>query len=354
MFSTFAAVGLNKLIPALGLRDNCKENVSGSIARGSAAGCSSCMHSKGSMVCGNCAFGDDGKTVYVNEKNRYGEGEVLKKYTLLTYILFHFMNPDDLGFVSKIDPQEIAALLGCTERTVVNNISLLNEYGYINAGPDEIDGYYQLFINGYRNIYKPASSGGRGFLRIPFQFLKGLTCLPDINNIRLAIRALIFNSDQKAGSSLEKSYKKIKSFLPGYVTFQKLRDILESGSFKALFDVFSRNRSVTIVVAKEYNPSNAADAVRSECRKMVSDYIDSINKKTAGKGKKTLGNPIHFTENELKDIVNISLRFPVQAVVEGVKTFYETYIAVGLKYRNAGALVRTYASDYVTYGYIPT
>ena len=355
MFADLASIGLKELVPALGLRDNCKEYISRTSSGSLLDACSSCAHKTGSAVCSNCPAAS-GKMVYINEKHRYGEKHPLKKYALLMYMLFHFMQPDELGHVSKIDPSEISGMLGCSIRTVRNNLSLLSKYGYISVSPDNIDGYYQLFIKNYRDMYKPAPSGGRGFIRMQASFLDKLSALPDVNNIRLAVRALIFNSEYRKEDvpDLEKSYRKIKSFLPSYVTFRQLNGMLDNNVFKTLFNVTRRSRSAAIVITDEFNPVSAAEKIRSECRKEIEICIEQINKPLKGKGNKTLGNLLHLTDKELRDVANISLRYPVKAVIEGIKKFYESYIAVNLRYRSAGALIRSYASDYAAYGYIPT
>lgn len=357
MFSTFASIGLSTLIPAIHLRQNTKEYVPVQHLDESATGCYSCPHYLTKTGCDHCEkrqYYTETKVQYINEGHRYGKRKPLKKYALLLYMYLHFLEPDEHGFVSKIDSEETAGALGCSQRTIMNNLDLLCKAGYITYAKLSIPGYYQAFITDYDSIFKTAKQGGRGFLRIGAEFISRICALPDINSIRLAVRSYINNLDYSTRAKMdkEKSIKEIKSQLPEYVTKKKLLDTLQDPVFRSMFQVSTKTRSATIIVLPEFDQAKIAEQVRGACKKEVSGLIDVINKEARATSRASKLPSIRLTDKEMTDIANISLKFPLHSILKAVRHFYQTYIVRNLPYESAGAIVRAFASDDAEYGII--
>ncbi len=338
MYSAFASIGLSMLIPAMVLRKNTKEY---SYSHPADAGCS-------------FAFSEKKTVRYINEKHRYGYRHPLKRNALLIYMYLHFLDPDENGYVRKIDTEEISEILGCSQRTVINNLSLLDKTGYIMANRLDIPGYFQAFICNYKDIFKKAQQGGRGFLRIGLDFMKALTCFEDVNAIRLAIRSYLSNIEfeNKPQLDKEKSLRDIKSQLPEYVTRKKLLHVLSGDLFQKMFKVTTKTRSATIIVLPEYNQKTISEKIVGSCRGQVIDLIDRINKENRPRKNGSSGYQIRLSEKEITDISNIALKVPVPSVLEGLRHFYDLYVAQNLHYASAGALVRAFAYDHAEQGFL--
>ena len=359
MFTESAQVNLEKLIPGLTLRQNTKECIPVKKIDKIASGCFECgliNEESDCATCPNLTFYTEYKeTEYINEKNRYGNKMILQKGALSLYLFIYFQSPDENGYVRCIDIYEAAEALGCDPKTIKNNLRLLQKGDYISFSPTDIPGYYQVFITGYKNMFKNARNGGRGYITFSREFVKKLLNLSDINSIRLAIRSYISSesSSYKPSLTREQSYRRIRDHLPRYVTIKKIKAIIQDTDFLSIFNVARKRRSAAIAVKPEYSQAKISETVKERCKEEITAFIDNINrplKKKRGKGKPRL---LELSAKDLSDIVSIGLKLPIEAIKQGLEAFYSTYIKHGISYGSAGALVRTYASSYVQYGFIP-
>ena len=354
MASIFASIGLSGLIPALSLRRNSKEYVPVTRLDESASGCFSCPNRKsGGEACASCPsriYFTETKTVYRNEKARYGRKPPLRKNALALYMHLHFLNPDANGYVSSIDEEEAASALGCSKRTVENNMRLLQKNGYVSFGKTSVPDRLQAFITDYKTAFLKADEGGRGYLRISRELFERLVALPDVNSMRLAVRTYFEESEEERrfGKETEKSLNEIKSRLPKYVTKKRLLEILESDGFAEVFEVLKGSRSASLFVRKRFDQMRIAESLKAECLAEVRKFAAAVNRKA---GKKTP--KLSLTPSETSDVCGTALKIPIPSVLEGLKRFYETYVKQGIPYGSAGALVRMFASAHAEYGFIP-
>ncbi len=347
MLTRFASIGRSVLISSLILRRNYDEYKTVEHLDEEASGCFACPHfltGEGCTACDRKKYRTEVVRVRVNEKHRYGNRMPLKKHALNLLLHLHFLNPDSAGLIRRFDADEAAEKLDCARRTVINNLMLLQDRGYISVSRVPIPGRYQVFINGYSDYFLPANRGGRGFVRIPAEFAEMLPKLPDINAIRLALRSYIDSADleNKPTTDKEKSIRSIKQDLPEYVTKKKLGNFLDNRIFRSLFDVSVGKKTAVITARPRFSPSAAVQSIKEECRSSVTDLIQTLTERTKGMVHQPV---MKLTDQEMTDISNIALRLPIHAVTEAVTHFYETYIQPGLPYRNAGAIIRAYAND---------
>ena len=343
--SSFASIGYLNLMPAIKLAPNYTEHIERSSLDVDASGCLSCPYSRDTKMCASC----DRKKIktvietrYVNEKNRFGESRVLQKNALLLFLLLHFLSPDVSGLVSKVKRDEAAEILGCNEDTIDHSLALLAQRGYIDYSATDT-GCYHLFITNFRRYFAPSNQGGRGFLRLSADTFKALCEMSGINAIRLALRSFIYNNDNenKGGVDYERSFKDIKRTLPVYVTKKNIREILSCNTFKKLFEVSVLKRSAVIVTKAIHNTSAHVNESKRICEQKVTAFVSSLS----SEARKDKIHPLSFNNKELEDITNISIRYPVDFVLAGIRHFYDTYIKNGLPYDSAPSLIRTYASQ---------
>lgn len=358
MLTRTASIGIAVLKCAIGLRKAYKECIEISAVDLERTGCHNCMHfiSSSASTCtqSNFPFSDacdkcmnrlmstDFKNVYVNEKNRYGIRHELKKNALMLFLYLHYLNPDDSGLV-HICIEDAALELHCTERTIRNNLKLLNRHKYIALSASQVfPGYYKLFLPEYKSYFLPADRGGRGYCVLPLEHLRALVELPDINSIRLAVRNLIPETVSGKQSHFEKSYVEVQRDLPAYCSKRKIRDLTASKVFTKIFDVQPKKYFIKIKARAEYDVNNIAASYKAECKDKLTALIDTLRREASSRRER---NKILLLENEVNDICGIALKIPLQYVLKAVRTVNEVYILPNLPINNMGALVRTIAMD---------
>lgn len=358
MLTRTASIGQAVLKSAIGLRKNYKETITTASINLNAAGCKHCHEfiasgavccdqdhfpfSEACNTCSQCVTGNKTKTIYVNEKNKYGIRHELKKNALLLFIYLHFLNPDKAGLV-YINIEDAAEILSCTERTIKNNLRLLDRHRYITLSKTpEYPGYYKLFIAEYPQYFKSADEGGRGYCIIPDGHLKALAALPDINSLRLAIRNLIPETVFSKEHHTEKPYVEVQRDLPTYCSKREIKKIVTTDKFRNMFDVRPKKYFVQIKARPEFDVTNIAMTYRGECREKVMDLIETLRSES---DKKKIRNKITLLEEDLDDICGIALKIPIIYILEAIKHINAQYILPGLPVKSIGALVRFIADD---------
>lgn len=299
-----------------------------------------------SELCENClskVCKHQTKKIYINEANRYGIRPILKRNALLLFIYLHFLNPDSRGLV-RLDIEDAAEALHCTERTIKNNIRLLNERNYIITTLNPIiPGFYHIFLTEYKSYFLPANQGGRGYSIISHECFDQFVKMPDINSLRLAIRNLLPDIEPKksvASHGYEKSYHDVMRVLPEYVTKTQIKHLVDTDEFKQLFYVKTKKRFIVIEAKDDFKPSRIANSLRQDCRDKLLKTVDEINK-TAQEQKKRF--KLHLSEEEITDICNISLKVHIPYIIAAVQEVYSDYTSKNMHVQNFGALVRAIA-----------
>lgn len=355
MFTSTASIGNAVLKSSLYLRENYSVTETVTTLNMKKSGCYQCSvflneNECNSFNCGNCSlctcnhkvYDTSQHKIYVNEKNRYGERYLLKKNAILLFIYLHFLNPDKYGMV-YVDIEDAANELGCTERTIQNNLKLLHKHHYITMPSNPIfPGYYNMFLSEYTTYFKKAEEGGRGYSVFTHDVFKKLVKLPDLNSLRLAIRNIIPETQPKAATDrrLSRSYQEIKRDLPTYCSKKTIRSITDHKCFKELFYVNHKKRFMTLNIKDEFNPLHTADFLKSDCKNQLVELLKSINQKAEDTG---IRYKLHLTPVQLDDISSISLKIAIPYILSAVKEVYVEYISHNRRIDSIGALVRTIA-----------
>ncbi|MDO4619489.1 MAG: hypothetical protein Q4B09_02605 [Lachnospiraceae bacterium] len=284
--------------------------------------------------------------MYVNERARYGERRTLNRNALLLFLSLHFMNPDENGLVRMVDAEEAAEMLGCHVRTVINNLRLLEEAGYIACRKLPIVHYYDIFISEYSTYFKQASADGRGYLTMSQGMLQEIISQTSLNAVRLVIRSVLSSEEdmRRKGSLSEKSYQEIKLDLPDYCTRKQIREITDRDSFRRLFHVTQKKRTASIILKEEFEQSTVRELLREDARAAILKKLSSLQETAAvdaQQGESTA--VLSLTEKELTDISAIALKYPIACITRALEQIYTRYVRHHLDIRNIGALVRTFA-----------
>ena len=303
-----------------------------------ATGCDRCSMRGQSNLCADCLlkiYKTEKKKVYVNEKSRYGEKQRLNRNAILLFLWLHFDNPDENGFIKRVDVVDVAEMLKCHPRTVVNNLHELSEYGYIAISKLPVPGYYAIHLSDYRDYFKQAKNGGRGYVTVSYEMFTRLCEQRSINALRLAVRGILTSTEQMIRNGLveDRTYKDVKNELPAYVTKREIRDIIHSEPFQMLFTVSAKKKYTFSYQLKPAYTNNVRDALVEDCKKAVLSYIHTINENN----KKNF----LLKDEDVKNIADIGAKYPLPFIIKAVETVYKTYVCKTLPIQDVGALVRT-------------
>ena len=337
-----APVGQAVLRSAIRLSDNFIKFREVAVFDPGASGCYDCLHA-GSDLCANCpnkVYHKEMKKIYVNEKARYGERMTLSRNAILVFVYLHFLSPDENGFIRMVNVQEAAEFLHCCPRTVRNSLNALASSGYIAVRKLENSPcQYSVFLSDFRDYFRTAKEGGRGYLLLTRETFLALAGQSTINSLRLAVRSILSFADgrERADAQNPRSYPEIARALPGYCSRKHILAETDRDAFRKIFDVQSDRYTIRMRIRADFDPAGASDLLRKDCESAVLDLLKELNKNASRAHR------LSFTKAEMRDISGIALRYSVPNVLHAIRQVMREYIETDRAVKNVGALIRTYA-----------
>lgn len=244
------------------------------------------------------------------------------------------MRSDKFGYL-RIELEEAATILSCSRRSVIRNLHTLSERGYISYTKGLYTGTYQVFLLSSTENKKTASQGGRGYFVLSYDMFKILLGCQTINELRLQLRGVISTLEGATKNQIlhETSYADIKRMLPAYATKKLIRNTITSDHFCQMFGVkLSKERSFFYITMKEeYNPIRIKSAKVDDAKATIESALSRINADITkvNKKQKTKISLLSLTNEDIRDVANISLQLPVSCIVQALSRFHETYIKKG-------------------------
>lgn len=369
----FATVGKSVIIRACGLAANNKQT---NVLDQKKSGCFSCPHYASIMQakndtdkiseitkqnCDKCTH-KVYKTVYVNEKNRYGYAPSLKSYALQTFLFLHFCGPSEVGIISDFSIKKAAANLQCTQKTIHAALKKLQDTGYITYSAGSSRGCYHVLLQDYKNYYASANKGGRGYITMPLCFLQQLGSFNSLNMIRIFLREYL-NIDAQKTSGIyidKKSYKQLLAYLPYYCRPKHLDIYLQSSN--PIYDILCSNNNVVFELRPEYIGDVQKDIFINECKNRIKQQIaqdnlliENLNSHTsitdlptwlAEVGEKCLdfNLPIVLTNKDLEDCAKLCWQYSFSQVIHAIHQTYIHYPAHS-SLKNYGGMIRVLIED---------
>lgn len=347
--SSIAKIGFINLIPALRLMDNFKTTSYTQTLDENASGCFSCPYFANCLAhtsehCNRCLkkkYKLDENVTYVNEKNRYGEKAPLQRNALLLFLYMHYLHPDQYGLV-QVDIKKAAETIHCAERSVRNNLHLLDKQNYIVLQKGEYPGTYFAFIQSYPQYFHTMEQGGRNYIALSYDTFQTLTEEKEINALRLSIRILTSSIDSTTPKLLhnETSFKEIRRLLPNYCCNKLIRHLADTKTFHKLFQIAQSAHTMFIDIVEAFNPNKLTENLKKDCLIQIDNCIDLINEKANQLGYK-YGKHWFLNKKEKNDIANIALQYRPVHIINALHTVYDSFILPGRPVDNVGALVRS-------------
>lgn len=351
MASETASIGLKNLIPALRLMDNYKIIESKQVVDEVTTGCFSCPYFSHCLehtipqcnMCTKKVYRIIDTPKYINEKNRFGEKKSLKRNALLLLLYLHFLHPDNYGLIT-LHVKDAAALIGCEERTIRNNMELLNKHHYICLQKGLFPGTYRAFIQSYSDYFLPANQGGRGYITISYNTLKTLANETNLNSIRLSLRVLVSSVDSSIPGLLHKEHTlfSLRQLLPTYCCNKLLKAAFSTESFKKIFEVSQTAYTIYLDIKETHHPGKLVSQIKQDCKLQVENYIKELNNNATKLGYR-VGKHWFPTKEDISDIASIALQYDTKHIIRAIQQIYNDFVLQNRKIDKLGALVRTLA-----------
>ena len=342
MISKTATIGIAPLVNALKIQNNHYRYDTVRRINPLASGCYSCpYYNTDPEKCNECSskiHEYEQIRTYVNEKNRYGDKNPLKLKTLETFLYLHFQHPDKKGLVS-IEVSEAAKTIGCTNRTIRNNLRLLQDYNYIVYGKGQYPGNYLVFINNYEKNFLSAKEGGRGFITISDDIFHSFLKAETINELRITLRSYIecVSTEHKNIVNKQKTYNHMKEYLPSYCTNKEIRNVFRREPFSTLFEHASNHYTYFCKLKADYQPAALVRKIKENCTNEIRPFIIKLNEQL----DKDSYPPFLLDPDDYKDISNIATQYHVNDIKKAIQEIFDTYILQKLPVKKMGALVRS-------------
>lgn len=307
---------------------------------------------------------------YINEKNRYGYQPTLKSNAIKLLLLYHFLQPDALGFIQNINLDWLATTVGCTKATVIACNEVLQSYSYCYICDSGVyDHHINIYLPEYRNYHKTAAEGGRGYITMSSDLLLNLFCIKGLNTLRLNLKGILevdnasySDTTKDTLSVVTSQYKKLRGFLPGYCKNNIIRKALEAND--AIFDLTfnDKSKSVTFAIKGKYAQKHLRESMRSDIKTSLIEHVEHINTilDNAASAKlapdKEKFDAILSTFNidsserypvlciklsDYDDLTALALQYNLPLVHMAISTIYNKYILHNSPVECIGALART-------------
>lgn len=303
-------------------------------------------------------------TRYINEKNRYGYQLTLKLNAIKLLLLYHFLQPDENGFIKNVSIKALADKVGCTVATIHASNKTLADYNYCytcNSGL--YDHHINVYLPEYKNYHKTAAEGGRGYITMSSDMLLALLDICSLNPLRLNLKGILTIDNatcDKSGCTATVSYTRLRGFLPQYCKNNIIRKALEQND--SILDSTFTDKEVSFSIRKEFNQKHMRDSMKKENEARLIDFVSNMNdaleaanSATAPFEKEQLEDVLATMNirkchqypaliirlSDYSDLAALSLQYNLSIVRTVIIQIYNHYTAKHQTVENFGALART-------------
>ncbi len=378
----FARIGKGVLSKAIGLQKNYKYIVvSGPDNLDEIeSGCFDCPTPgtvPGSQFCNGCPQAvykhtRKLKTIYVNERNRYGYQPTLKSTSIKLLILYHFLQPDGNGFIRNLPIKDLASRIGCAPATIRTCNKILQQYGYCYVSNS---GIYENCINvllpEYKDYHKTASEGGRGYITMSDDMLVKILSIKGLNPLRLSLKGILEIDNARIGRSectcASTSFQRLRGFLPRYCKNNVIRSAL--ALISPLLDTSYTEKNVTFKIKDTFSPQKIRKELVALNQVRIEDYVSKLNDNIEKYAELCGGADaegldyvrssltslgisisrdmplISLSLSDYTDLASLSIQFNIHMVMDAVRNIYNSYIIGRTPIDSFGALARTFIKN---------
>lgn len=304
----------------------------------------------------------------VAKNSVYNKDHVYYLPSIRLFILLNFKVYTKDGSASNLVIKELAEEIGCCPKTVISALEKLStgENPLISYSIDEETKLLSVKIENYTDMFKRAGEGGLRYLVFSESLLKELKAIDNINEMRLALRALI-ECEEQEGKEASLSLKDILSGLPAYIRpcnvryyVSKFTDIIKTTSninnsaYHFQISLISDGKSLRNKMVSVFE--NALRTTVSELNQKIydintSNYLTSSDEKS--KMSPSVANDVsrllnvsfewrkakeqnlkvlptfHFRSEEFEDAALIATHLDLDSVIGAIKKYMEEFVLTG-------------------------
>lgn len=390
--NSFARIGKGVISKAIGLQRNYTEIIVNGpdILDITASKCQSCPFQEqafaqggaisDSLPCSKCMNAvykpsRKIKSIYINERNRYGYQPTLKSTSIKLLILYHFLQPDGNGFIKNILIKDLAAKIDCVPSTIHACNKVLQRYGYcFFSASGSYDNCINVLLPEYKNYHKTAAEGGRGYITMSSDMLCELLSIKYLNPLRLNLKGILEVDNARvngSGATVVSPYKKLRGFLPRYCKNNVIKTALESTS--AILDTSFSDKGVVFKIKDAFSQRNMRKELLVLTQNNIEDYVSEINDNLEKYRDATLKTDMEELDliksrlavqgiatstdipfislrlTDYADLASLSIQYNMHIVLDAIRQIYNCYIAEHKPIDNFGALARTFIRNNVSF-----
>lgn len=388
--TNYAKLPNAQLLCLIGLQQNFKKTIF--VPDVEASGCKSCPHSPlnqynktkqvDTSLCENCpSIVFKQKTEYVNEANTYGRPLFgagfdvpprLKANAIKLFIAIVFCIKNTKTGEAAFSITEMAELLQCNRKTVLNNLIILSKYEYIhymtNASNEAT-----VIIRNYKKTFATAPKEGRGYITIDSEFFHRIISITQINDLRLCLRLLIEtylkNAKKQSVQRAVFTSDELKKYFPQYV--RKSIIINSLNNLNPIFqDITIKPNGIGVTLNQRYNFEYTSKNLKAinyseinrryiEITTLLKDFNDSFDTEDLRFEKLGIELPelewsditgqyeykqysSAFLNNELRvNLSNLSIEYSLSEVLNALTRYVNDYVRTNTAVANFGGLIRS-------------
>lgn len=320
--------------------------------------CEKCPHAA------ECRIAETKQTkLYLNEKNKYGtdtsNGVRLKYTAIILWLTYHMLCSNEHGIIRNVSIKELADDIGCSQKAIRYNNTLLKENGYIDYVPGEYPGLMHVMINHYDTYFLEASAGGRGFYTLTQDVYHKLKQTNGTNQLRIVLKVLLDADNGLSGADVVQGYHDIHSYLPDYCKRNVIKRVVESIS-KTVCDVVTTNLYVRFRLDTSYDTKTIKKAQLDDniriLRRDIGQICADIKKAVTNHLPPSFKNPIfdaeykehhpgllvklELTDKDYTNLGQISLDYTIEMVIHTLASVYFNILIKHEPIKSLGAVIR--------------
>lgn len=243
----------------------------------------------------------------------------LSKSQILQYLAYHFLPLDKNGRFKYLLEKDIASFINYSLKTIKRNNEVLEKMGLIKYRYEDT-GIIDVEIINYNESFKSKSKKGKGGIKIPFNVLKKILSLKNIDQIRFVLFMLeryISVASQYETFNYHKLISKKFNFLisKGKRYTKKIHEIINDLS--GFFELKKNDEKIIeFKIIDELKTDNYEKTFVKECEKDILDLLEEKN--------------IETNYKDIDDLINLSKQYGKEIVLKVLNEYNKPRYKINL------------------------
>ncbi|MDF2879468.1 MAG: hypothetical protein K0R54_25 [Clostridiaceae bacterium] len=262
---------------------------------------------------------------YSNQKIR------LSKLQIKLFLLYHFCQVSEKGFVLNINEIELAKALKCSLKSIRNSNNRLHDLHLVGLSQTR-NHTFSLKIIGYEKYHDDKSKGGTGYVNMPVEQFRIFLEVDDVNALRIQLKQLLktdYDCFVKKEISTYK-YKDIRNGLPRYISNCNVKKLVQNN--QSTFETIIKDNGIEFRLLNAFNGKLLKEEKEN-------NYRTRFDKLLTDKGIKKA--ELFIFNN---DLVSLSFEYGFNIVEQNVKEIFTKFNISEID--NFGGFVRQYIRNY--------